>query len=553
MTRFRRLLKIVRVIYRHRLDTLIDRQKLPFIGRLVLAPAVLYGKPTSPRGERLRQALESLGPIFVKLGQLLSTRPDLVPADICTELSRLQDNVPPFKSEKFRQIVEDALDSSVDDLFQSFESEPLASASVAQVHAAVLKDGSEVVVKAVRPNIEKVIRKDIALMFSLARLLAKYSQDGRRLRPVEVIADYEQVIYGELNLQAEGANASLLRHNFEGSALLYVPKIDWDYSNEKVLVMERIYGTPVTDIEDLKAAGVNFKALAERGVEIFFTQVFEHNFFHADMHPGNIFVNASNPEKPSYIAIDCAIMGSLSKDDQYYMARNLLAIFKRDYRQVAELHIRSGWVPAETPVNEFTSAIRAVCEPIFQRPLNEISLGHMLISLFTTARRFNMEVQPSLVLLQKTLLNIEGLGRQLYPQLDLWTTAQPFLDKWLKDRYSPKSLLKQFKRHVPDWLEQLPQIPPMIFQALQTLQQNPGVTPAKPATTNSPAPGSRPEKRWLPWIGGAAIGSGLCLSFLQPAPNFLLAAGPLLAAGASNLPEAGIVLTAAGLLILLLR
>ena len=543
MIRLRRLLKIIHVVYRYRLDSLIDKDKLPFFARLLLSPAVLYGRPSNNRGERLRKALESLGPIFVKFGQLLSTRPDLVPADICTELAQLQDNVPPFKSAKFRQIVEEALNSSVDELFLSFESEPLASASVAQVHAAVLKDGSDVVIKAVRPNIAKVIGKDIALMYTLARLLAKYSQDGRRLRPVEVIADYEQVIYDELNLQSEGANASLLRHNFEGSPLLYVPKIDWDYSNEKVLVMERIYGTPVTNIEELKNAGVNFKTLAERGVEIFFTQVFEHNFFHADMHPGNIFVNSSNPEKPSYIAIDCAIMGSLSKDDQYYMARNLIAIFKRDYRQVAELHIRSGWVPESTPVNEFTSAIRSVCEPIFQRPLNEISLGHMLISLFTTARRFNMEVQPSLVLLQKTLLNIEGLGRQLYPQLDLWTTAQPFLDKWLKDRYSPKSLFKQFKRYAPDWMEQLPEIPPLIYQALQSMQSNEksgkAVIPKAPET---PAKSKLNfTRKGFPLIGGAAIGSGLCLAFPESA-NAL-----------SQLPETGIILVAIGLVILLVR
>jgi len=540
LIRIRRLLKITHIVYRYRLDSLVDKDKLPLLARLALAPAVLYGRPSANRGERLRKALESLGPIFVKFGQLLSTRPDLVPEDICTELAQLQDNVPPFKSTKFRQIVEQALNSSVDELFHSFEAEPLASASVAQVHAAVLKDGSDVVVKAVRPNIEKVIGKDIALMYTLARLLAKYSQDGRRLRPVEVIADYEQVIYDELNLQAEGANASLLRHNFDGSPLLYVPKIDWDYSNEKVLVMERIYGTPVTNIDELKAAGVNFKTLAERGVEIFFTQVFEHNFFHADMHPGNIFVNASNPEKPSYIAIDCAIMGSLSKDDQYYMARNLIAIFKRDYRQVAELHIRSGWVPENTPVNEFTSAIRAVCEPIFQRPLNEISLGHMLISLFTTARRFNMEVQPSLVLLQKTLLNIEGLGRQLYPQLDLWTTAQPFLDKWLKDRYSPKSLFKQFKRYAPDWLEQLPEIPPLIYQALQTMQQsNREPVPVTPATPAQAKPSS--SRKWFHWIGGAAIGSGLCLAFPKTANSL------------AQTPEFGLVFVAVGLAILLLR
>ena len=545
MIRLRRLLKIIHVVYRYRLDSLIDKDKLPFFARLLLSPAVLYGRPSDNRGERLRKALESLGPIFVKFGQLLSTRPDLVPADICTELAQLQDNVPPFKSAKFRQIVEEALNSSVDELFLSFESEPLASASVAQVHAAVLKDGSDVVIKAVRPNIAKVIGKDIALMYTLARLLAKYSQDGRRLRPVEVIADYEQVIYDELNLQSEGANASLLRHNFEGSPLLYVPKIDWDYSNEKVLVMERIYGTPVTNIEELQSAGVNFKTLAERGVEIFFTQVFEHNFFHADMHPGNIFVNASNPEKPSYIAIDCAIMGSLSKDDQYYMARNLIAIFKRDYRQVAELHIRSGWVPESTPVNEFTSAIRSVCEPIFQRPLNEISLGHMLISLFTTARRFNMEVQPSLVLLQKTLLNIEGLGRQLYPQLDLWTTAQPFLDKWLKDRYSPKSLFKQLKRYAPDWMEQLPEIPPLIYQALQSMQSkqsNEKTAAVVPTAPETPAKSKLSfTRKGFPWIAGAAIGSGLCLAFPQTANSL------------AQLPETGIVLIAVGLVILLLR
>ena len=549
MIRLRRLLKILRVVYRYRLDTLVSspsnppagKDTLPLSVRLILAPAYLCGSPKASRGERLRKALETLGPIFVKFGQLLSTRPDLVPADICEELAYLQDNVAPFKPEKFQQIVEQALGASVDDLFLRFDKQPLASASVAQVHAAVLKDGSDVVVNAVRPGIEKIIGKDIALMYSLARLLATYSEDGRRLRPVEVVADYENVIYDELNLQAEGANASLLRHNFEGSPLLYVPKINWHYSNPKVLVMERIYGIPVTNIDELKAAGVNFKALAERGVEIFFTQVFEHNFFHADMHPGNIFVNASNPQKPSYIAIDCAIMGSLSKDDQYYMARNLIAIFKRDYRQVAELHIRSGWVPSNTPVNEFTGAIRAVCEPIFQRPLNEISLGHMLVSLFTTARRFNMEVQPSLVLLQKTLLNIEGLGRQLYPQLDLWATAQPFLDKWLKERYSAKNLFKQFKRFAPDWLEQLPEIPPLIYNALQTLQQKNSDNSSAPEVANSAKTILPKTRKWFPWVGGAALGAGLCLAFPQWADSLL------------QLPQAGLALIAAGLLALLLR
>jgi len=536
--RLRRLAKIARVVGKYRLDKLLDKDSLPATLRALLAPAVLFGPNSAPRGERLRRALEELGPIFIKFGQLLSTRPDLVPSDICTELAQLQDNVPPFSSATFKTNIETALDSTVDQLFHSFEPEPLASASVAQVHAAVLADGREVVVKAVRPGIEKTIRKDIALLYSLARLLAKYSEDGRRLRPLEVVADYEVVILEELNLQSEGANASLLRHNFDGSPLLYVPEIHWPYSNENVLVMERIYGIPVTNMAELEAAGVDMKLLAERGVEIFFTQVFEHNFFHADMHPGNIFVDASKPKSPSYLAIDCAIMGSLSSDDQFYLARNLLAIFKRDYRQVAELHIRSGWVPDNTPVNEFTGAIRSVCEPIFERPLNEISLGHMLVSLFNTARRFNMEVQPSLVLLQKTLLNIEGLGRQMYPQLDLWTTAQPFLEKWLKDRYSPKSIFKQFKRHVPDWLEHLPQIPPLIFQALQNAPQASAASAA--ASESIEKPTSKPG-RLLNRLGAALLGIGIGL------------ASPHWAEPISQIPANSLILAGIGLLVLLLR
>jgi ubiquinone biosynthesis protein len=539
VTRLRRLAKIALVVGKYRLDLLLQKEHLPFAMRALLAPAVLFGKTQLGRGERLRLALEELGPIFIKFGQLLSTRPDLVPADICAELAQLQDRVPPFSSNIFKSNVEAALQGSVDDLFYSFEADPLASASVAQVHAAVLADGREVVVKAVRPGIEKIIRQDIALMYSLAELLKKYSEDGRRLRPLEVVSDYEVVILEELNLQSEGANASLLRHNWDGSPLLYVPEIYWPYSNQNVLVMERIYGIPVTNMTELEAAGVDMKLLAERGVEIFFTQVFEHNFFHADMHPGNIFVDARQPKAPSYLAIDCAIMGSLSNDDQFYLARNLLAIFNRDYRQVAELHIRSGWVPKDTPVNEFTGAIRSVCEPIFERPLNEISLGHMLINLFTTARRFNMEVQPSLVLLQKTLLNIEGLGRQMYPQLDLWSTAQPFLDKWLKDRYSPKSIVRQFKRHLPDWLEHLPQIPPMIFQALQTMQQPPGAVSTTAPAIHSESPAK--STKWLNRIGAAVTGVGVGL------------ASPHWAESISQIPSSSLILISLGLLLLLLR
>lgn len=471
MTRLKRLSKIAYIAGKYRLDKLLDRKRLPLSVRLLLAPAIIFGSASAPRGARLRMALEELGPIFIKFGQLLSTRPDIVPADICAEIAQLQDNVPPFAPELFKANVESALEAKVENVFAKFESEPLASASIAQVHPATLTDGTEVVVKAVRPGIEKIIAEDLKLLYTIAKLLAKYSVDGKRLRPVEVVEDYENVIWGELNLQSEGANTTLLRHNFENSPLLYVPEVHWPFSNENVLVIERINGLAVNDVKGLEAAGVELKVLAERGVEIFFTQVFEHNFFHADMHPGNIFVDVTHPQSPRYIAIDCAIMGSLSRDDQFYMARNLMAIFKRDYRQVAELHVRSGWVPKDTSIIEFTTAIRAVCEPIFERPLKDISLGHMLINLFTTARKFNMQVQPSLVLLQKTLLNVEGLGRQLYPDLDLWITAQPFLEKWLKERYSVKNVYNQFKQQLPDLLENLPKIPPMLFQAVEQLQE----------------------------------------------------------------------------------
>ena len=539
MIRLRRIAKIVKVVGKYRLDLLLDKEKLPLSIRVFLAPAVFFGRANGSRGERLRKALEELGPIFVKFGQLLSTRPDLVPEDISVELSSLQDNVPPFPSQLFKKNIELALDGSVDELFLSFEPDPLASASVAQVHAAVLADGRDVVVKAVRPNIEKTIRKDIALLYTLARLVKTYSEDGERLHPLEVVKDYESVIIEELNLQSEGANASLLRHNFANSPMLHVPEIYWPYSNKDVLVMERIYGIPVTDIDRLEAAGVDFKLLAQRGVEIFFTQVFEHNFFHADMHPGNIFVDATNPKSPTYIAVDCAIMGSLSSEDQFYMARNLLAMFQRDYRLVAELHIRSGWVPKDTSINDFTGAIRSVCEPIFQRPLSEISLGHMLIDLFTTARRFNMEVQPSLVLLQKTLLNIEGLGRQLYPDLDLWQTAQPYLEQWLKDRYSPKSMFNQLKRYAPDWLEHFPQIPPMIFQALKSAQNNETNDVAEQSVIRQ-----KSDSVWAKFstaLGFGGIGGGVAIGLSQW-PTVL-----------SQPPLVSIGLIFAGLLILVLR
>jgi ubiquinone biosynthesis protein len=473
VSRLQRLWKITRVTIKYRLDTFINADLLPLPLRWLhqLAPWRWPGSPSQSRGQRLRLALQELGPIFIKFGQMLSTRRDLLPADIADELAHLQDNVPPFSSDIAVRTIETALGKSVGQIFASFDPQPMASASIAQIHPASLQNGKQVVVKVVRPGIEKIIAQDIALLKTLAVLLQRFHPDGKRLRPVEVVEDYRHTIFDELDLQREAANTSQLRRNFIDSGLLYVPEVYWDYTRRNVFVMERIDGIPVTDIAALKEQNTDLKKLAERGVQIFFTQVFRDSFFHADMHPGNVFVSRKTPHNPQYIGIDCAIIGSLSEFDQYYLARNLLAIFHRDYRLVAELHVECGWVPPETRVTEFEAAIRTVCEPIFEKPLSEISFGQLLVHLFQTARRFDMEVQPSLVLLQKTLLNIEGLGRQLYPQLDLWQTAQPFLEEWLRERYSPGSILKQLKKYAPGWLEQLPQLPDRVFENLADSHQ----------------------------------------------------------------------------------
>ncbi|MBA6413932.1 ubiquinone biosynthesis regulatory protein kinase UbiB [Parahaliea sp. F7430] len=468
-SRARRLAKIMRIAGRYRLDTFFDNEQLPKWLRLSfrLSPWRLGPEPELSPGVRLRKTLEELGPVFIKFGQVLSTRRDLLPPELADELAQLQDKVPPFPQQESIAIIEKALGAPVHEVFAHFEATPLASASVAQVHAARLQSGEQVVVKVLRPGIEATIRQDLALLYTLAKLVARYLPDGPRLRPVEVVADYEITILDELDLAREAANASQLRRNFEHSPLLYVPQVYWDYTSRDVFVMERISGIPVTDMETLRAKGTDLKLLAERGVEIFFTQVFRDSFFHADMHPGNIFVDATDPADPSYIAVDCAIIGSLSDSDQYYLARNLLAIFQRNYHECAQLHVECGWVPPSTRVQDFESAMRAVCEPVFERPLSEISFGQMLIYLFRTARRFDMEVQPSLVLLQKTLLNIEGLGRQLYPDLNLWDTAQPYLEQWVQERYSPQAMLKRLQRHAPSWLEQLPALPDAVFENLQ--------------------------------------------------------------------------------------
>jgi ubiquinone biosynthesis protein len=461
----RRLLHIQRVLVRHGLDELVLATHLfrpiRFVG--TLSPNYWLGAKDEPRGVRIRRTLEDLGPIFVKFGQTLSTRRDLLPDDIAEELIKLQDRVPAFPGSDAKAIVEQALGQPVSLVFAEFEETPLASASVAQVHAARLHDGQDVVVKVLRPGIEKQIRSDIALLYELARLAQRFWSDAKRLRPIEVVAEFEKTILDELDLVREAANAAEMRRRFEDSEILYIPKVYWPYTRRQVLVMERISGIPVGDVETLKREGVDFKLLAERGVEIFFTQVLRDSFFHADMHPGNIFVTPP----AQYIAVDFGIVGSISREDKRYVAENLLAFFNRDYRRVAEMHIESGWIPKTTRVEEFESAVRAVSEPIFEKPLKDISYGHLLLRLFQVARRFDMEVQPQLVLLQKTLLNIEGLGRDLYPDLDLWQTAKPFLERWFKDEMGPKAGLRKIQSQLPEWAESWPEMPMLIHRMLE--------------------------------------------------------------------------------------
>jgi ubiquinone biosynthesis protein len=464
-----RVVHIAWVLAKHGLDEFILAAHLfrPIRFFRFLSPFYWLQKGQRPNyGVRIRRTLEDLGPIYIKFGQILSTRRDLLPDEIAEELVKLQDEVPPFPADQSRAIVEKALGGKVEDIFARFDTEPMASASIAQVHAAKLHSGEEVIVKVVRPGIEKAIRKDVDLMYTLARLAQKYSREARRLRPLEVVEEYEKTIFDELDLMREAANASQLRRNFLNSEMLYIPQVYWDYCRNNVMVMERVYGTPVDEVEKLKAQGVSMALLGERGVEIFFTQVFRDNFFHADMHPGNIFVEPSG----RYISVDFGIMGTLTTEDQRYLAENLLAFFHRDYRRVAELHVESGWVPKGTRVEEFEAAIRTVSEPIWEKPIAEISFGHFLLRLFQTARRFDMEVQPQLVLLQKTLLNIEGLGRMLYPELDLWTTAKPFMEKWISQQVGPKAFLRRMKENLPQLSEELPEIPRLAYQVLKNAQ-----------------------------------------------------------------------------------
>ena len=468
ITRALRVVKILSVVLRFGLDEIVLSSARRPIPLRMMAIVFFWRDLSAARGVRLRRALEELGPIFVKFGQMLSTRRDLMPPDIADELALLQDRVPPFASDLAVAEITRALGAPPDQLFGSFQREPVASASVAQVHFATLKDGTEVAVKVLRPGILRAIESDIALMRIIATWVHRWSEDGRRLRPREVVAEFDKYLHDELDLMREAANGSQLRRNFEQSALLLVPQMYWDYCTESVIVMQRMHGIPISQIDKLREAGVDLQKLSRDGVEIFFTQVFRHGFFHADMHPGNILVSTDPATFGRYIALDFGIVGTLTDFDKDYLSQNFLAFFRRDYRRVAQAHIESGWAPAETRVDELEAAVRACCEPIFNKPLAEISFGQVLLRLFQTSRRFNIEVQPQLVLLQKTLLNIEGLGRQLDPNLDLWQTAKPILEQWVKEQIGWRGFLDKIKAEAPQFAQILPTLPRLLQQSLSS-------------------------------------------------------------------------------------
>ena len=535
---FFHLLRIARVLVRHNLDELVSALHLfrPYAVIFKVLPGRRRGQKDAPRGKRLREALEELGPVFVKFGQALSTRPDLLPADISPELVRLQDEVPPFPGAEARAIIERAYGDSLDDHFKSFDAEPTASASVAQVHYAELPDGAEVVVKVLRPGVQKVIERDLELLHALADLAERYWSEAHRMKPKEIVADYDKTIHNELDLMREAANASQLKANFANSDLIYVPKVYWEHTRRNVMVMERIHGIPIRRVAEIKAAGINLKKLAHDGVEIFFTQAFRDGFFHADMHPGNIFVSTEG----QYRAVDFGIMGTLSAADKRYLAENLLAFFDRDYHRVADAHVRAGWVPPGTPIEDFEGAIRTVCEPIFARPISEISFGGFLIDLFRVAHRFQMPVQPQLVLLQKTLLNIEGLGRQLYPQLDLWETAKPFLEKWTREQIGPRAAIRTLRRELPNLFTLAPELPGLAHQILYRLKNDELIVHTRDREIaelrRQIAAGQRRMAR-------AIVAVGLLLGGL-----LLLPGGPL-AGNAGAWPSAALLVAGAGALL----
>ena len=511
------MLRIQRVLVKYGLEDVISATHLLRPMRFVFYFFPRRRDSDAPLGERIRLALEELGPIFVKFGQTLSTRRDLLPKDIADELAKLQDAVPPFPAEQALAIVEGAYGKPVDEVFERFDREPLAAASIAQVHTAQIKSGAEVIVKVLRPGVQEQIEQDLDVLRVLARLAAKYWQHGKRLKPEEVVAEYESTIIDELDLMREAANTAQLRRNFQGSDLLYVPDIYWDYCRPEVMVQERIFGTPISDMDTLRATGTNIQALAENGVEIFFTQVFEHNFFHADMHPGNIFVLHTDPDKPKYAAVDFGIVGTLSPSDQRYLAENFLAFFDRDYHRIARLHLDSGWVPAGTRIDQLESAVRTVCEPIFNKPLEEISFAQVLMRLFRVAQRFNVEIQPQMILLHKTLFNIEGLGRELYPQLDLWKTAHPVMKRWMKDRMGPRAMLGDFRDNLPHVREALRDLPGAIHRlAAQAASGNVNINirGEEIERLREELVRQRKQRFWLTLAAGIGIATAITLALL---------------------------------------
>jgi ubiquinone biosynthesis protein len=525
LRQFARMLKISAILSRYELDEFLEATHLYRPMRLLrgVTPWGRTDVSDKPRGERLRLALNEMGPIYVKFGQIISTRRDLVAPDIADELALLQDQVPPFPGQEARSIIESALKQPVTELFGSFELEPLASASIAQVHAATLPDGREVVVKVVRPGINRLIRRDIDLLMAIARLAEKYWEGGSRVKPTEFVKEFETFIFDELDMTREGSNASALRANFEGSRELYIPEIYWPYCKEQVLVMERVSGIPISDIKGLKEAGVNLERLAKMGIRVFYTQVFRDNLFHADMHPGNILVDVSDPENASYIALDFGIVASLTPQDLYYISENFQALFNRDYFRVAQLHIDAGWVPHDTRVDELEASVRAVGEPSFSRPLNEVSFGNLMLKLFQVAYRFKLDIQPQLIMLQKTLLNIEGLGRDLYPELDVLATSKPELERILREKHGIDQAARDLRERLPGWLSKAPEMPGLLHDYLKLATGGKLVSKLDPRDFDRyQAQQQKSNSRIVRAISGAALFfGGAIMTGLEVGPWFL--------------------------------
>ncbi len=531
-----RMLAIQRVLVKYSLDDIIKETHLLRPLRFLFYLAPRRRDSSAPVGERIRLALEELGPIFVKFGQAISTRRDLIPPDIADELAKLQDAVPPFPAEVAIGIINDAYGETVEEVFERFDTEPLAAASIAQVHTAKLKAGTEVIVKVLRPGVLEQIERDLGVLRMIAGLADRYWEHGKRLKPLEIVDEYEHTILDELDLMREAANSAQLKRNFQGSDMLYVPEIYWDYCRPEVLVQERIFGTPISDMDTLREAGTNIQVLAENGVEIFFTQVFRHNFFHADMHPGNIFVLHNDPERPKYAAVDFGIVGTLSPEDQRYLAENFLAFFDRNYHRIAKLHLDSGWVPAGTRVDQLEAAVRTVCEPIFNKPLSEISFAQVLMRLFRVAQRFNVEIQPQLILLHKTLFNIEGLGRQLYPQLDLWKTAHPVLKRWMDEQVGGRAMLKDVRENLPQLRDALRELPAILNHVGEQVAEGRmlfNVQSPELEEIRKQLQEQRRQRYWLttaatsvvagaliitlgaiPWVGWALLGAGAVAAYI---------------------------------------